>query len=207
MPRNVVCISHASGAGGAEIGHLVADRLGFLYVDEEVIDRAATRAGIDPETVADEERRKPLFAGLLDYLAEGGGQTIISAAVAPEARSYAVRMFIRSAIHEVAARGEAVIVAHGASFAVGSDGQPLRVLITAPQETRAQRIGAAEGLTDSEAAKVIKKSDAGRADYLKRFYGVEEELPTHYDLVLNTEALSVEQAAALISQAAGLDAG
>jgi cytidylate kinase len=204
MPRNVVCISHASGAGGEEIGHLVADRLGFLYVDEEVIDRAAKRAGIDQETVADEERRKPLFAGLLDYLAEGGGQTIISAAAAPEARSYAVRMFIRSAIQEVAARGEAVIVAHGASFAVGSGGQPLRVLITAPQETRAHRIGAAEGLTDSEAAKAIKKSDAGRADYLKRFYGVEEELPTHYDLVLNTEALPVEQAATLIADATKL---
>jgi len=207
MPRNVVCISHASGAGGEEIGHLVADRLGFLYVDEDVIDRAAKRAGIDPETVAEEERRKPLFAGLLDYLAEGGGQTVLAAGVAPEMRSYAVRMFIRSAIQEVAARGNAVIVAHAASYAVGAGEQPLRVLITATPETRAARVGAAEELDDSEAARVIKKSDAGRADYLKRFYGVAEELPIHYDLVISTETLTVEQAAALISQAAGLDVG
>ena len=44
--------------------------------------------------------------------------------------------------------------------------------------------------------------DAGRADYLKRFYGISEELPTHYDLVVNTDAVSVEQAAELISLAA-----
>jgi cytidylate kinase len=37
---------------------------------------------------------------------------------------------------------------------------------------------------------------------LKRFYGVRDESPTHYDLVLNTDALSVEQAADLISHAA-----
>ena len=40
-------------------------------------------------------------------------------------------------------------------------------------------------------------------DYLKRFYGVAVELPIHYDLVINTDALSVEQAAALIAQASG----
>jgi chloramphenicol 3-O-phosphotransferase len=201
MARNVVCISHSTGAGGEEIGHLVADRLGFLYVDEEVIDRAARRAGIDPEQVADEERRKPLFAGLLDYLTEGDSQVIVSPPATAELRSEAVRAFIRNAIQEVAARGKAVIVAHAASYAVGAERRPLRVLVTASRETRAQRVGAAEGLEDLEAARLIKKSDAGRADYLKRFYGVAVELPIHYDLVINTDALSVEQAAALIAQA------
>jgi hypothetical protein len=37
MARNVVCISHVLGAGGDEIGRLIAGRLGFLYVDEELI--------------------------------------------------------------------------------------------------------------------------------------------------------------------------
>ena len=48
----------------------------------------------------------------------------------------------------------------------------------------------------------MKDSDAGRRDYLRRFYNVDNELPTHYDLVVNTDALSVEQAAELISRAA-----
>jgi CheY-like chemotaxis protein len=51
-------------------------------------------------------------------------------------------------------------------------------------------------------ARAVNNSDAGRADYLKRFYGISEELPTHYDLVVNTDAVSVEQAAGLISLAA-----
>jgi cytidylate kinase len=205
MARNVICISHASGAGGEEVGHLLADRLGFLYVDEEVIDQAARRAGIDPEQIADEERRKPLFAGLLDSLAEGGSHVLISSPATVEVRSEAVRAFIRFAIREVAARGNVVIVAHAASYAVDSELRPLRVLVTGSRETRAQRVGAAQGLEDMEATRFIKKSDAGRVDYLKRFYGVSVELPIHYDLVINTDALSLEQAAALIAQAVSDD--
>ena len=88
------------------------------------------------------------------------------------------------AIEEAAGRGNVVIVAHAASFALAGKEGILRVLVTASPDTRA---GRAEGS--------IKDSDAERADYLRRFYGVEQELPTHYDLVVNTDVVSVERAA------------
>lgn len=202
MSRSVVCISHAWGAGGEEVGRLVADRLGFLYVDEEVISNAAARGGIDPEAVAGEERRKPMFAGLLDYLTQADPAVVALAPANVEPPSEAVRTFIRDAIHEVAERGNAVIVAHAGSYAVGAGPHALRVLITAPRETRSKRFAAANGLADDEAGRTIKHSDATRVDYLKRFYGVGQELPTHYDLVINTETLSADEASALIVRAA-----
>jgi hypothetical protein len=55
---------------------------------------------------------------------------------------------------------------------------------------------------EAAAARAVKEADAARADYLRRFHDVREELPTQYDLVLNTDLLSPEQAAALISAAA-----
>lgn len=202
MSHNVVCIARSSGAGGEDIGRVVADRLGFLYVDEEIIDLAAKRAGIDPDQVADEERRKPLFAGLFDYLEDGGGTMLTPPPATVEIPSEAVRTFIRDAIEEVAARGKAVIVAHGASYAVPGERRPLRVWVTGSPETRSRRLGAAEGLAEMEATRVIRNSDAARVDYLKRFYGVAVELPVHYDLVINTDAISMKQAAALIARAA-----
>jgi hypothetical protein len=50
----------------------------------------------------------------------------------------------------------------------------------------------------------VKDSDAGRRDYLKRFYDVDEELPTHYDLVVNTDVLSAVSAARVVVQAASV---
>jgi cytidylate kinase len=78
----------------------------------------------------------------------------------------------------------------------------LRVLITASPETRATRVREARGLDQETAVRAVKDSDAGRRDYLRRFYDVHEERPTHYDLVVNTDVLSVERAAELVSQAA-----
>jgi len=206
VSRILVCISHAAGAGGEEVGRLVADRLGFLYVNEEIVARAAAKGGVNAADVADEERRKSLAARALNAIAQGGGEAWTLGAVGPvgsreELDSDDIRSLIRETIEQTAARGKAVIVAHAASYAIGRGDAVLRVLVTASPETRATRIAGAEGVDQATAARAVKKSDAGRADYLKRFYDVREESPTHYDLVLNTDALSIEQAAELISQA------
>jgi cytidylate kinase len=95
-----------------------------------------------------------------------------------------------------------VLVAHAASHALPRGRETLRVFVTASPETRAQRIGVSESLDKSDTARAVDEADAARRDYLKRFYDVAEELPVHYDLVVNTDALSVEQAAELISVAA-----
>jgi cytidylate kinase len=114
-----------------------------------------------------------------------------------------IRVLIRETIEHMAAAGKVVIVAHAASYALGERPDVLRVLVTASPETRAKRLGESESLDESASAKAVKDSDAARRDYLKRFYGVGDESPTHYDLVLNTDKLAVDQAAELISVAAG----
>jgi cytidylate kinase len=196
----VVCISHATGAGGDDVGRLVAERLGFLYVDDDIVVRAAARGGISPAEVADAERRKPLVSRLLEALADSS--EVGPSVLAPGVNRDDVQALIRETIERTAARGNAVIVAHAASYVVEPGDAALRVLVTASQSTRASRLGAVEALDPGKAAKAVKDSDAGRRDYLKRFYGVDEELPTHYDLVVNTDALSVEMAAELVTRAA-----
>jgi hypothetical protein len=195
------------GAGGEEVGRLVAEELGFLYVDEEIIARAAAKAGIDAGAVADEEQRKSLAARLLRGLADSGSAGLMVGGGPPlqvhEGPSgEALRVLIREAIEQTAAQGSVVIVAHAASHALKSGPGILRVLVTASPDTRARRIGESEGLDPDGAARALKDSDRERRDYLKRFYGVGEELPTHYDLVVNTDVLSPDRAARLVSLAA-----
>ena len=71
MPTRVVTISHTTGAGGETIGRTVADRLGFRYIDEEIITLAAEKEGVDAALVADTERRKSFLARFFAGLAEG----------------------------------------------------------------------------------------------------------------------------------------
>ncbi|MCI0632815.1 MAG: cytidylate kinase-like family protein [Actinobacteria bacterium] len=209
MQKRVVAISTTHGSEGRRIGGLVAQLLEFGYVDEQIITIAAEKRGIDPEVVADAEKRKSLVLRVLEGLGEGGGG---SGAIGggpmwvPDdsselARSYDLRSLIIEAIRETASRGDVVIVAHAASFALAGREDLLRVFVTAPLEARVRRIAQLPELDDAQAEREVKRSDTARADYLKRFYGVERELPTHYDLVVNSEVMEPETAAGVIARA------
>jgi CMP/dCMP kinase len=207
VERRVVCISHATGSGGEEIGRLVADQLGFLYLDNEIVAQAAARSGVGPAEVADAERRRSLIARALDAIAQGGGETwtMTTAGLPPtggQLGRYDLLALIRDAIEQAAARGDVVIVAHAASHVVTRQTRPLRVLVTASPDRRVKRLAELQGISANEARRAIKDSDAGRRDYLKSFHGVDDEAPTHYDLVLNTDVLRVEEVARVVSLAA-----
>jgi cytidylate kinase len=204
VERRVVCISHATGAGGEEVGQLVAEQLGFLYVDDEIVARAAAKAGVGAAEVADAERRRSLIVRALDAIAQGGGETwTIGTVGLPPIEGglgrYDLLALIREAIEQAAARGNVVIVAHAASHVVARAPDALRVLVTASPDRRATRLAELQGIDADEARRIIKEADAGRRDYLKSFHGVDQEAPTHYDIVLNTDVLTIEDAAHVVS--------
>jgi cytidylate kinase len=207
MGVRVVCISRATAAEGETVGHTVAQRLGFRYVDEQIITRAAQQAQVDPKLVAAAEHRRPLLQRLIDKLADAGDfaapvsmatglplEIFVPAPTGYRATEDDMRVLIRATIIEVANAGQAVIVAHAASMALAGTAGVLRVLVTASSETRAQRLAVAQKIDAKEAATAIATADRERRDYFQRFYHIKEELPTHYDVVINTDVLSPEQA-------------
>jgi cytidylate kinase len=163
------------GAAGEELGKVVADKLGYRYIDDEIVVRAAEVAGVSRETVAESER------------SDGG--TAYSAS-------------IEQAIRETAAQGDVVIVAHGASVPLAGRSEVLRVLVTASPESRARRLADQDAIDAASAQKAIEESDRARASYLERFHDIKQELPTTYDVTVNTDTMSIDKAARLVMQAA-----
>jgi cytidylate kinase len=216
MSTTVVCLSRTLAAGGEDIGRQVAARLGFHYVDEEIVLKAAEKENVDAQTVADAERRQTLIERLLEGIAATPLDPIESGLIHPAAVATGLelstalptqgrehyRELIRTVIHETAAQGKVVIVAHGAAMALAGTPGLLRVLVTASADTRAQRLAATGEMDHDKARKEVKRSDGDRRDFFKRFYSITEELPTHYDLVVNTDVLSPSQAVNSIVAAA-----
>jgi len=214
MSFQVVCISRTLAAGGEDIGRAVAEQLGYRYVDEEIIFKAARLAQVDPNIVAAAEHKQPLLQRLLDKLAaaqEMAGPATLATGLPieffqqppmPQSSRDDLRILIRAAIHEVAEVGKAVIVAHDASIALAGKPSVLRIMITASDQTRSERLAAAQMLTVKDAAAAIVKSDLERRNYFQSFYHLKQELPTHYDSLLNTDVLSSQQATDLIVHAA-----
>ena len=207
MVANVVCISRAMYTGAENIAHEVAQELGFRYVDEEIVERAAQKRNLTPTEVASAERRKNFLVSALTDIADHGSDLIAYFANNKEAQrpSDELRNLIRQAINETADEGRVVIVAHAASYALARRKQVLRVLITGSEFGRVMKWApTAGGASPTEAGEAIRASDAARADYLRRFYDVKTETPDHYDLTVSVDALKPESIKALILQAARL---
>ena len=210
MVYRVVCVSGPDGAHMRAVAQGVAERLGFALVDEEIVLRAAAEAGVEPRLVANAEKRRSFMERALDALASNTDGAALALAgvgvvvVVPEtAVSDELRDLIRAAIEETAARGSAVIVSHAGSHALASQPDVLRVLVTASPPIRRARVSSERDLNEKDAARAVDESDAARADYLKRFYGAKSELPTQYDIVVNTDRLSPDEAISLVALATG----
>src|SRR3954453_23692785 len=128
MPTSVICISHLDGAGGDEVARLVAERLGFRYVDDEIVVSVARAEKLYPEAVAEAEGR-----------AAGKKLEVDFHRFEPTDK---LRGLIRDAVVATAEEGNVVIVAHAASFALAGRDDVLRVLVTASSDSRVERVGA-----------------------------------------------------------------
>ena len=194
-----------AGRGGEQIGASVARRLKYRYMDGAIIMRAAAKAHVSPADIVAAERTRPLIERIVQAITttatvDPTGVLAGHQASNPPPRSY--ESLITEVICEVGDEGRAVIVAHAASMALAGRSSCLRVLVTASPDTRAQRLLDTASMSQRDAKKAVEASDRERRNYLKRCYQIDEEQPTHYDLVINTDVLSSEQAADLIVTAA-----
>ncbi len=217
MSSGVICISASDGANADEVAFTVADALGYQVVNEEIVAKAAAEAGVDRQSIEDIEHRKSLMARIMERVAPSGAARdpefvqssdaqitagMIGVAFADNAGakrpSEELRGLIRSAIDEFMAQGDVVILQHAAAQSLAGREHVLRVFVTASTETRIARLAESLQVDSKRADDMVKKGDSARADYLKRFYGIEHESPINYDLVVNTDSLTTDEAAVAI---------
>src|SRR4030095_3105614 len=65
MGARVVTIAMTTGARAEQVGRLVAERLGFQYINDEIIDRAAEHAGGSRQDVARVEPSLSLISRII----------------------------------------------------------------------------------------------------------------------------------------------
>ncbi len=208
MSTSVVCVSRTLAAGGEQLGRAVAEQLGFRYADDEILDRAAEKAGVSRDAVAGAERPPGLLMRILESIAatpvaaESGAWAAVPAMYAGAGdTSSSYEELIQDVIREFATQGKVVIVAHGGSACLRGVPSVLRVLVTAPVDVRIARLSKGGEIDAGRAKKAIAESDKRRQDYFQRFYHARED-PTDYDLVVNTDVLGVDGATRVVVQAA-----
>ena len=141
MAHRVVCLSGLDGAQMRDVARGAAAKLKFSLVDEEIVLGAAAAAGVEPEVIADAERRRSFIERALAGISAGTDASAVALAGGALVDAGAglgddMRALILQAIEETADRGKVVIVSHAASHALASRPDIVRALVTASPETR-----------------------------------------------------------------------
>lgn len=183
----IVTISSGVGAGGPEIGAVLAKRLGYRYLDREVIAEAASRYGLAEAKLIRLDESKPSLFDRLD--AEG--------------RLYVAG--IKAVLWEFAQSDEVVLMGRGGQWLLRHIPHALHVRVAAPFEVRVARLAQqTEGETGRRLPSralidVVRRDDAGRAGRLRYLYGVDIRDPALYDLVINTTQVTIAAAVELLA--------
>jgi cytidylate kinase len=180
----VITLSREMGSRGDDIARLVAERLDLRLVGRELIIRAAKEAGAPEVALAEIDE-----LGLLG--------------VKPSAM--ALRLYrekVTAVIHELVAAEDVLLVGRGGQVLLADRADVLHVRIIAPRATRLALVQERCRVSAEVAAARIDASDAARAGYLKRHFGVRGDEAHLYDLVINTAHLNAPVAADLVCLAA-----
>jgi cytidylate kinase len=198
----LITISRQYGAGGSEVAARVASTLGWRVVDNELVERVAARAGLTPEDVAQREERVSTF---IERLA----RTVVAATpelvVPPEAGGTApslsevdlVRLTER-VVEEAATEGRVVLVGRAAPAVLARERDAIHVKVVAPRDWRVRAVAERLGVPPEEAGRLTDETDKNRARYHRQHYQRDWSDPANYHLVLNTAALGLDGAAAMI---------
>lgn len=177
----ILALSREYGAGGRDIGRLVAQRLQYEYVDKERLFRDLDQLGPRwGQTARDLDEVCPTLWERHDWAYRG----YVSA--------------LESLILDYAAQDNVVIIGRGAYLLLQGVPFCLKVRLVAPLEVRLERIMVRESLDRQRAADLIARVDRDRACYLQANYGKDWNDQSNYDLVLNTGSLTYEEVAELL---------
>jgi hypothetical protein len=109
------------------------DRLS--YIDYQVIQQAASEAGVSPETVSEAEHTPSLLTRILEALARNPSMPVaawadpIPLSTTPLYTSADYRRFVEEVVRDLAEQGECVIVGHAAQVILRGRLDTVRVLI------------------------------------------------------------------------------
>ena len=179
-----ITISEVLGTNGEQIAREVARSLGYTYYGEEELLKAADQMGFLSDVQKIDEKSPSL---LERFFSE-------------KPKVYLDRL--QSVIFEVAKRGDAVFFGKGSQLLLNSFGCALHVLVTGSKGKRIERVMQGKGVGREIAEKIIERTDHDKKAFFRFAFNEDWLSPHFYDLILNTDKLSIESAVKMVVNAA-----
>lgn len=178
----VITVSRQLASLGDEISQKVAQILHYDFIEKEKIAKALATYGLpEPELEKFDEKKPPLWDSL-------------------QIQRRKFLHFLQAVIFDFAQKDNVIIAGRGGQVLLKNLPGVFHVRVVAPLEERVRRMSQQSGGDEKQALRVLRRSDRDSAGFIRSFFDVDWNDPALYDLVINTQKLTVETAVNFILQ-------
>ncbi len=176
----VITISRQSGSMGREIAEEISKKLNIPLI---------TRKQFLSQTLSDTLSSHEL------YMLEQSPKFYLNKS--EEGITY--KEIIEKRLLAEASKGPCVILGMGAQIIFSGSPDAINIRVVASRETRLKRFREKYGQEGIDAEMLIKQTDRRHKRFISLIYGADSTDPLLYDMVLNTDTMTVEQCVELIA--------
>jgi cytidylate kinase len=180
----VITISREPGSGGSEIARRLSKALNLDLIGGQIIQHVADSAKMSRKVIQSLDEREVTFRDTLLSSLFGENR--------PWPGEYL--QHLTKVVGTIGAFGNVIMVGRGASYVLPRE-RTFKVRIIAPIELRIRHFMDDRGYTKAEAEQYIVKTENNRRAFVRKYFNADLTDPAHYDMIINTERISLEGAA------------
>ncbi|MDP4289968.1 MAG: cytidylate kinase-like family protein [Bacteroidota bacterium] len=196
--QHLISISRQLGSGGAYVGQQLAKRLNIVYIDREIICKAAQKFSVLEEDL--ESRDEKVLSYWQSFIQISALSPDVY--VPPQKRIIPTDFELFKAETEIirhfAKEHSSVIIGRCGFHILRDYPNHVSIFLHGDVASRSKRIQNLYNITEKEADKMIAQSDKDRAFYINTFTGKEWTDAREYDLSIDTGKIDVDKSVELI---------
>ena len=186
MPR-IITIAREYGSGGRLIAQKVAQKVGLVYYDNEVIDLAAREMGMDVDAIRKVAEQKS--SSFMYSMSSSAFSLPLNDQV----------FVMQSKIIRHLANHDSCIIVNGcADYILEDYDDVLSIFIHAPLESRIRRVKEDYQEVHDDYKKYVTKRDKGRSNYYNYYTTKKWGHLKNFDLTINSD-LGIDEVATIIA--------
>jgi cytidylate kinase len=184
--KRILVIEREYGAGGSVIAESAAQRLGWKLLDNELTERIAHLAQVNPSACKQrEERIDPWLYRLAKVFWRGSHERSVGLPDAAIIDADRLICLSQKVIEEAAKEAQCVIVGRAAAYFLRGREDTFCVFLYAPRDDKFRRV-LEEIHDEAEAIRLVDTVDQERAEFIRHYYNAEWPSRHLYDVMLNT---------------------
>ena len=197
MKHVIINVGRQVGAGGQEIGRLLAQDFNAKFYDRELLNLAAKESGFSEKIFKQNDEKKGFIKGLFNVQTPHlVGGNLYGTNFSQES----LFQFQSDAIRKAASEGSCVFLGRCADYILRDFDNVLNVFITASMDFRVKLVSKVKELDVEHARKLIEQVERRREQYYNYYTGKKWGAAESYDLCIDASILGLEETEKLIAE-------